>query len=343
VPRLFGVDAARGVALLGMFAAHTIGIGTEQFFDGRSAILFATVAGVSLGLITGGAEPPSPGARGIPRVVVLVRACVLVLLGLLLTALVRPPIAVILDFYGFAFVLLLGVLFSSRALLVFLAAAVALLGPPIVTAVTTDTTLDDVPAPLEVFANWLFFGPYPVVVWLAFLLIGLVLARSDLHRRRTALVAFLGGAAAALVGYGSALVIPGTDISAHSGTTAEVLGSGGVAVAIVGALSLLDSATGIGERVARVLRMMLAPIAAAGAMALTLYTAHAIVLAIVQQTAEVPQRWQVPAWLFVVLAGAALVIAPLWQRFVGPGPLERALRELTRLVVRAPRRPRVAP
>jgi hypothetical protein len=342
VPRLFGVDAARGVALLGMFAAHTIGIGTEQFFDGRSAILFATVAGVSLGLITGGTEPP-PGGRGILRVVVLVRACVLVLLGLLLTAVVRPPIAVILDFYGFAFVLLLGVLFSSRALLVFCAAVVAFIGPPIVVAVTTDATLDDVPAPLQVFANWLFFGPYPVVVWLAFPLVGLVLARSGLHRRRTALAALLGGSAAALVGYGSALVIPGTDISAHSGTTAEVLGSGGVAVAVVGGLSLLDSATGIGERVARVLRIVLAPTAAAGAMALTLYTVHAVVLAIVQQTAEVPQRWQVPAWLFVVLAGATLVIAPLWQRLFGSGPLERGLRELTRLVVRAPRRPRVAP
>lgn len=343
MPRLFGVDTARGMALLGMFAAHTIGIGTEEFYDGRSSILFATVAGVSLGLLTGAADPPPAGARGIPRVVVLVRACVLIVLGVLLTAVVRPPIAVILDFYGFGFVLLLGVLFSSRALLLFLAGVVALIGPPIVTAMTAGRSLEDVPAPVQVFANWLFFGPYPVAVWLAFLLIGLVLARSDLHRRRTALGALIGGVVAALVGYRSALVIPGTDISAHSGTTAEMVGSGGVAVAIVGALSLLDSASGGGVPVARVLRTVLGPFAAAGAMALTLYVAQAIVLAVVQQTDPNPQRWQVPAWLFLVLAGGALVIAPVWQRFVGKGPLERGLGVLTRFVVRAPRRPGVAP
>jgi uncharacterized membrane protein YeiB len=326
-----------------MFAAHTIGLGGEQFYDGRSAILFATVAGVSLGLITGAADPPPPGARGIPRVVVLVRGSVLVLLGLLLTALLRPPIAVILDSYGFAFLLLIGVLFVPRGLLGFLAAAVALLGPPIVSAVTADATLGHVPAPLQVFANWLFFGPYPVLVWLAFLLVGLLLARSDLARRRTAAAAVLGGVVAALVGYGSALVIPGTDIAAHSGTTAEVLGSGGVAVAIIGALSLLDSATGAGERIARGVRVVLSPVAAAGAMALTLYTAHAVVLAVVRATAEHPERWQPPGWLFAALALGALVIGPLWRRFVGTGPLELGLRALTRLVVRGPRRPRVAP
>lgn len=326
-----------------MFAAHTIGLGSEQFYDGRSAILFATVAGVSLGLLTGAAEPPPRGSRGAARIVVLVRGAVLVLLGLLLTSVVRPPIAVILDYYGVGFLLLIGLLFAARSVLGVLAGAVAVVGPAVVAAVTAHATLDDVPGPLQLPAEWLLFGPYPVVIWLAFLLVGLLLARSGLDRRRTALTALVGGVAAALAGYGAARVVPGTDISAHSGTTAEVVGSGGVAVAIIGALALLDSATGAGERVARVLRLVLSPVAAAGAMALTLYTAHAIVLALVRATADHPARWQVPAWLFLALAGGALVVGAVWRRLVGPGPLEFGVRVLTRLAAREPRRPRVAP
>jgi uncharacterized membrane protein YeiB len=209
----------------------------------------------------------------------------------------------------------------------------------LVTAVTEGRTLDDVVAPLQVFAEWLFFGPYPVIVWLAFLLAGLALGRSDLRDRSTAGLILVAGALAAVVGYGSALIVAGVDISAHSGTTAEVVGSGGVAVAIVGALSLLDSATGTGERVARVIRFVLSPVAAAGAMALTLYTAHAVVLAIIQATSERPERWLVPVWTFPALAVGALVIAVLWRRFVGTGPLELGLRALTRLAIRGSGRP----
>ena len=336
-PRLFGVDAARGVALLGMFAAHTVRIGDEQFYDGRSAILFATVAGVSLGLISGGATPPPPGSRAPARISVLVRGSVLVLLGLALTTFLRPPIAVILDSYGFAFLLLLSVLFAGRPLIAALAGAAALGGPLLVAAVTDGTTIDDVVEPLRVFAVWLFFGSYPVVVWLAFLLAGLFLARSDLRARSTAALALVSGTLAAVVGYGSALVVPGVDAAAHSGSSAEVVGSGGVAVAIVGGLSLLDSASGPGERVARVLRVILSPVAAAGSMALTLYTAHAVVLAIVRATAELPERWQVPDWLFPALAVGALLFAVLWRRLLGAGPLERGLRALTLLAARGAR------
>jgi len=326
-----------------MFAAHTIALSSEQVFDGRSAILFATVAGVSLGLLTGGDAPPPPGSRTRARLVVLVRGSVLVLLGLALTTFLRPPIAVILDYYGFAFLLLIGVLFAARPVLALLAAVAAIAGPLVVAAANDGLALEDIAAPLQVFALWLFAGNYPLLVWLAFLLVGLLLARSGLRDRGTAALALVLGALAAVLGYGSALVLPGVDISAHSGTTAEVVGSGGVAVAIIGGFSLLDSASGAGERVARILRVVLSPVAAAGSMALTLYTAHAIVLAIIRWTAERPERWQVPEWTFPALALGALVFATVWRRFVGTGPLELGLRALTRLVLREPVRPRVAP
>ena len=57
--RVVAVDVARGLAVLGMFAAHMwprVEL-DERVFDGRSAILFATLAGISLGLSSGGARP----------------------------------------------------------------------------------------------------------------------------------------------------------------------------------------------------------------------------------------------------------------------------------------------
>ena len=61
-PRIRGLDAARGLAVIGMVIAHTVlsrvygedPEGILNFTQGRSAILFATVAGVSLALMSGG-------------------------------------------------------------------------------------------------------------------------------------------------------------------------------------------------------------------------------------------------------------------------------------------------
>lgn len=340
-PRLFGVDAARGLALLGMFVAHTVLTAGEKVVDGRSAVLFATVAGVSLGLITGGARPFPRGARGPSRLVVLIRGAALVLLGLGLTVFLQPPIAVILDYYGFAFLLLIGVLFAGRLVLTGLAALVAVAAPPLVTLLTAAVPFADVPEPLQPFARWLAYGEYPVLVWIAYLLAGLVLARSDLRDRFTAGIAVAGGVVAAVLGYGAAALVPGLTAAAHSNSGLEVLASGGVAIAVIGLFSLLDSATGVGERVARGIRFALSPLAAAGSMALTLYTAHAVVLAIIRVVGEAQGRWDVPGWALPTFVVGSLVVAPLWRRLVGPGPLEAGLRGLTRLA--RPRRSRVAP
>jgi hypothetical protein len=340
-PRLFGLDAARGVALLGMFVAHTVYTAGETIFDGRSAILFATVAGASLGLITGGTTPPPRGSRAPLRLAVLVRGSVLVLLGLALTTFLRPPIAVILDYYGFAFLLLIGLLFANRLVLAALAAVVALAAPALVALATGAVPFEQLAAPLQLFARWLVYGEYPVIVWIAYLLFGLILARSDLRDRFTAGLALVGGTLAAVLGYTSAALVPGLSAAAHSDSSLEVIASGGVAVAVIGALSLLDSATGEGERIARVLRVVLSPVAAAGSMALTLYVAHAIVLTAVRGATEVSGRWEMPGWVLPVLIVGSLVVAAVWRRLIGPGPLEAGLRALTRLVVGP--RPRVTP
>jgi hypothetical protein len=310
-----------------MFAAHVVFDRGENFFDGRSSILFATVAGVSLGLLTGGTEPPPPGGRGLPRASIAIRGAALMLIGIVLTTLVQPPLAVILDYYGLAFLLLIPLLFARRWVLALAALLVVVIAPPVVEALRTGVDTDTIPLLLAPFANWLVFGTYPVAIWLAFPLFGLICARSGLERRRTQIVMIATGVVAAVAGYGSAEVLPGVTAEAHSGTTAEVIASGGLAVAIIGLATLLGT---LPEPAGRGIRFVLYPIAAAGGMALSLYTAQAIALTIVREANRIDaERWIYPDATLPVLIVSALVIGTLWRVFLGAGPLERALRWLT--------------
>ena len=73
--RLLGVDVARALALIGMMSVHIFpAVGRDGSLHpaylvaaGRSAALFATLAGVGLALTTGGTQryagspPPAPG------------------------------------------------------------------------------------------------------------------------------------------------------------------------------------------------------------------------------------------------------------------------------------------
>jgi uncharacterized membrane protein YeiB len=78
------------------------------------------------------------------------------------------------------------------------------------------------------------------------------------------------------VGYGSAALVPGITAEAHSVTAAELTGSGGLALALLGALLIvLDGADGARPWAG----LVLAPLTALGRVALTVYTAHVIIIA----------------------------------------------------------------
>jgi uncharacterized membrane protein YeiB len=79
-------------------------------------------------------------------------------------------------------------------------------------------------------------------------------------------------------------------------------------MAVLGASLLLT-------RIAAV-RRLLGPLASAGAMTLTLYSAHILVL-----ETGVPEDHLTAQYLLLVLA--SLVFAVLWRRRQGQGPLER--------------------
>ena len=62
--RLAGVDAARGLALIGMMSVHLFRMPygpdaplARELVSGRSAALFAVLAGVGIALATGGTQP----------------------------------------------------------------------------------------------------------------------------------------------------------------------------------------------------------------------------------------------------------------------------------------------
>lgn len=320
-PRIVGVDIARGVAILGMFAAHAIPRADEAeiLADGRSSVLFATLAGVSLGLMTGAERPTGRPGRGDAIVGIVMRALLLFLLGVGL-ALSGSRIAIILDYYGVMFLLLVPMLFLPRWINAAIGAVLIVAAPLLASSV------GDQESPLaEVAVNYLLIGYYPALVWLPFLIAGLIAARSGLRKPRTQAWLVGGGALASLAGYGAAAWIPGVSAEAHSGSTAEVLGSGGLAIAVVGALLWATSRS-------RVVRTVLWPVGATGSMALTVYTAQILVLAAVVANFGPGTATPIdyPGWpLLIWLSAGSIVVASVWKATLGRGPLERVMSRLT--------------
>ncbi|WP_017536837.1 heparan-alpha-glucosaminide N-acetyltransferase domain-containing protein [Nocardiopsis halophila] len=98
--------------------------------------------------------------------------------------------------------------------------------------------------------------------------------------------------------------------SPHSGTSYEAIGAIGTS------LLVLTACLFAAERA----RVLLYPLSAAGAMALTVYAGHIVVMAIGGMSFEdvAPFRWE-------AFVGTALVACTAWKLLLGRGPLERAL------------------
>jgi len=350
-PRILGIDIARGLAVIGMFGAH-IGVTVPwnwlepstwlDVVHGRSSILFALLAGVSIAILSGALTPVAGNRLLQARVRILVRAGLIFAIGGLLESL-GTRIAVILPVYALLFVVTIPVLrWRSRSLFL-LAGALAVVSPVIhvFLAPLPDTVLSREGA----FPNLVFWGAYPAVIWVVFVLVGLGIGRLDLRAPRVQGSILGAGVALAILGYGAGDLAwdaigrtfgdPGMRSStadyagqvefgslfttaAHSGSTFEVVGSTGFALTVLG-LCLL---------VATRLRWLLYPVAAVGAMALTAYTVHVVVLAALGDDAFEQQD----NTLYLVFVAAALLGCTLWTILVGRGPLERLLTTLSRRV-----------
>jgi uncharacterized protein len=336
--RITGVDLARGLAVLGMYGAH---VGATEAFDwtapgtwldvvnGRSSILFAVLAGVSIAIISGQSRPLSGVELSRARVRILTRAAVIFLIGVVLESL-DSGIAIILPVYAVLFVAALPFLRWPSAALFTLGGAVGLLMPVAVLTLALGADSDDYL--LDLFVT----GSYPALTWFAFVIVGLGVGRLDLRSTRVRVIVLGTGALMAVAGYSGGAIAeavvsrltPPSPLLAtlattepHSGSPFEVIGSMGFALAVT-ALCLL---------VAGPARWVLYPLAAVGAMALTAYTVHVVIVADIGRAAFE----QTGNGLYLSFIVGALAVCAMWTLLFGKGPLERALTAVSRGAARS--------
>lgn len=365
-PRILGLDLARGIAVIGMIAAHTAI--TAEFVSptspstwsaivhGRSALLFALLAGISVSLMTGRTRLPDVDRVPSLRLKLIGRGVAIFLIGVALE-LLGTGVAVVLTLYGALYLIALPFLRATKRTLLAWAAGVALVAPALTAAIQVIGRYPYGP-------GWsvLNQAAYPLGAWVALLLAGMAMGRCDLARRAVAVKILVSGAVLSAIGYGVGALgarfaapmlaaseqgfpnggpeippiawgsLPGrllaalVDTTPHVGSTAEILGSGGFAALVIGACLLI----------AGPLRAVILPVAALGAMPLTVYSLHVVAYwAIAGYGGRIESNA-----VFWGMTIAALVGSTLWSVLRGRGPLERAPLALGNAMMRTPQ-PRV--
>ncbi len=360
--RVAGLDLARGLAVIGMFAAHLLWIDPFDPSDpttwtdvanGRSSILFATLAGISIALLTGGRTPVSGVARERASARLALRALCIWVIGVLLI-LTQVPVYVILPAYAILFVLALPLLRVRPAFLFALAALLGLV-MPWVQALINQWPFWQTQLGGEI--GLLIGINYPFTVWFAFIVAGLGVGRLDLRAFGTQVALVLVGAGLAALAYTLAAAFPApSDTYAslvwtadpHSDGMLEVFGSGGFAIAVVGLCLLLvrpwwrasskardNPASWLGP-----IGWLTLPLRAVGSMPLTAYAGQIVAWWLLQPE-PAPGESTLEAFRdvdpFVPFVLWTLVLCTLWALLVGRGPLEWMLDRVARLIGRRSR------
>lgn len=362
--RLVGIDVARTVALVGMIATHVLDgrtttgeLTTVQWLaGGRASALFAVLAGVSIALMSGGAHPVRGRDRTRTVLGLAARAVLVALVGLALGGL-ETSLAIILAYYGVLF--LLGLPFIGlRAVPLAVLAGGWMAAAPVVSHLVRPSLpvrefaspdfsrLTD-PGPL--LADLLLTGSYPAVPWLAYLLAGMAIGRTDLAGWRTPLRLAACGLGLAVVATAVSrlctaslevrnALIPGrlttedelllilggsqhgttpTDgawqwllvVSPHSATPFDLAQTTGSALVVIGLALALVDA------LPRSGGAVAAVVAGAGAMPLSLYALH-----VVMRTPDVwpAEQERTLGWHVAVVLGIGAAFALVGRR----GPLE---------------------
>ncbi len=207
-PRIMGLDVARALAVLGMVGAHIGVAGEFDLFDlttwgalvhGRSSILFAVLAGISIALMTGRTSIPAPADLPRIRLSLVGRGAVIFTIGLALE-LLNTPIAVILTVYGLLYVAATPFLRWRPSRLLIAAGALAIAGPPALALLQALSLGASGPG-----LSLILFGTYPITVWMAFVLAGLAIGRMRLQSIRTAVLLLIAGVVLAAIGYGAGI------------------------------------------------------------------------------------------------------------------------------------------
>jgi len=222
--RFQGVDIARGVALIGMLAANVFNPLTDdgrpslavETVTGRSATMFAMVAGISLAFMTGGRRPVQGQARRAARAGIAVRALAIGAIGLALGY--NEDLANILPYYGLCFLLAVPLVALRPRTLAAITGALVVVAPLVLLSAdhwgwvsplddgnpTFHTLLSD---PFGVFQDLLVTGAYPAVVYMAYICAGLAIGRLDLSSTRVAVRVAVGGLALAVAAWVASSVL----------------------------------------------------------------------------------------------------------------------------------------
>lgn len=195
--RLVGVDLARALAVFGMFVVHLgpsstavsgVGAMVRSLAEGRSSALFATLAGFSLILLAGRLEPKTGLAGRQAKARIAIRAVVLLVLGTAMAMAYGG--VVILAFYAVYFLLALPLVRLRARTLAIIAAVLAVVMPPLaygLKMLLTEPVMSAFKAydPLDRIGgvgvlDLLVTGFYPAITWMAFVVAGMALGRTDL-------------------------------------------------------------------------------------------------------------------------------------------------------------------
>ena len=205
--RIDGLDLARLGAMVGMLIAHYGGQGpgpnelrwVRHFVDGRAMPLFVLLGGAGITLLTDRCAHPDRRLA--------LRALVLLGLGLLLNEHV-PFVAVIIHYYAAYFLAGIALRRLGDRLLLAVAVLVTLVGAVTYQVIApTATTFSGWGAgtavrPWPLVTELSVAGYYPLLPSLAFVCVGMWLARQRLDQRRCLLSIGLTGVALYVAGYG---------------------------------------------------------------------------------------------------------------------------------------------
>lgn len=344
--RLYGLDAVRAGAVIGMIAVHlrpqgiaSAGTGLADALlnlpYGRASLLFMVLAGVGVALMF----KPGRGNGWKDSGTLLWRAGVLLLIGLVLQML-DHGVSVILPTYGIMFVLALILVRLPSPVLLTSAVFFTLAGPLALVLISDAAPFerhlprfgDD---PLTVLAALLVTGRYPLVTWIVPFLIGLWLGRQPLADPRFHLRLTLVGCGLALAGMVTARILIPVVLqettpyglnelasgAAHSQMPPWLIEGIGVSCVVIGLA--LAAEQWLSPRVAR----WFWPLCAFGQLALTFYIGHLLLLA---GGVLRPNGWPSDAWSGIGVLGTivllGVVLALVWRRRFRHGPAEYLLR-----------------
>ncbi len=352
--RIIGYDLARALAIFGMVMVNfKIVMGAEAsgpqwlarlvgLLDGRAAATFVVLAGVGLSLLVRKSRLAGDAHRlRQDRRTLLKRALFLFVLGLLYTP-IWP--ADILHFYGVYIAVAAFLLAAPGKRLVLLAGGLVAVFVLLLLVFDYEKGWDwqslsyaGLWSPAGFFRHLFFNGFHPVVPWLAFMLVGMLLGRQDMRDPQVRRRVFTWGMAVALLAEITSRILLRTFAAGTTDAEREiftaVFGTGPMPPMPLYMLAGAGTACAvIAASIALGLRYghcgWLRPFVATGQLALTMYVGHVV---FGMGTLEAMGRLENQNLVFAVGASflfcaAGVTFAHLWRQRFRRGPLEALMR-----------------